>query len=67
MNSLNIELLKQPSGSQPGKGRQGHPDPAGPGLEFDVKILNIIFTQLEFMRTSKCWMRPIEKEEETLS
>lgn len=62
MNSLNIELLKQPSGSQPGKGRQGHPDPAGPGLEFDMKILDIIFTQLDFMCRSRCWMRALEKE-----
>lgn len=43
MNSLNIEQLKQPSGSQPGKGRRGHPDPAGPGLEFDMKILDLMF------------------------
>lgn len=43
MDSLNIELLKQPSGSQPGKGRQGHPDPAGPGLEFDMKTLDLMF------------------------
>lgn len=61
-NSLNIELLKQPSGSQPGKGGQGHPNPVGPGLEFDVKILDIIFTQLEFMCRSKCWMTPLKKE-----
>lgn len=54
MSSLDVELLKQPSSSQPGKGREEHPDPAGPRLEFDVRILDTIFTHLEFMCGSKC-------------
>lgn len=36
-----MELLKQLTDSPLGKGRQVRPDPADPGLEFDMEILHI--------------------------